>query len=68
MKTKSYTSEINLEDVAAKTPGFMLGDLDALLYHSMKNWFLENEGKNNKNVCLRREDFEKSLGMLFLKH
>lgn len=61
-RSKNISSKVDLDDIGAKTHGFMMSDLDALLYHAMKHWYLEFGAENGK-ISLRSIDFEKALGM-----
>ncbi|GLV42680.1 Peroxin 6 [Carabus blaptoides fortunei] len=62
-RSKNLSSQVDLEDIGAKTHGFMMGDLDALLYHAMKHWYLEF-GADNGKICLRSTDLEKALDLM----
>lgn len=61
MHSRNFDCEVPLSAIATKTHGFLLGDLDALISHAEKNFYLSSDVKESK-ICLRKKDFDKALG------
>lgn len=65
MLCRNVDSEIRLNKVAAKTHGFLLGDLDALISHAEKIFYVDGDITEDR-ICLRKKDFDKALGKYIL--
>lgn len=63
MLTRHMDSETPLSKIAAKTHGFLLGDLDALISHAEKNLYVDSDITDSK-ICLRKKNFDKALGII----